>query len=310
MKILVTGGAGFIGSQVADAFISDGHDVYIIDNLSTGNEQHLNPKAHFFNYNIGDKEITKIFKKEKFDAVNHHAAQIDVRKSVSDPIFDANINIIGTINLLQSCIKTGVKKFTFASTGGAIYGEQKYFPADENHPTKPISPYGITKLTIEKYLFFYKYEYGLNYTILRYANVYGPRQNPLGEAGVVAIFTNKLLKNENPVINGNGNQTRDYVFVEDVVKANVLNLSNNSSDIYNVGTGIETSVNEIFSKLNRISGGVAEEKHGPPAKGEQLRSVISSDKLYKKFKWKPSVKIDEGLKITYDYFKSKLLSEN
>ena len=305
MKILVTGGAGFIGSQVADAFIADGHDVYIIDNLSTGNEKNINHKAQFLKYDINSPDILKIFEKEKFDAVNHHAAQIDVRKSVNDPIFDASINILGTINLLQSCIKTGVKKFIFASTGGAIYGEQEYFPADENHPTKPVSPYGITKLTIEKYLFFYKNEYGLNYTILRYANVYGPRQNPLGEAGVVAIFTNKLIKNENPIINGNGNQTRDYVFVEDVVKANIINLNNNSSDIYNVGTGIETSVNEIFSKLNKISGGIAEEKHGPAAKGEQLRSVITSDKLYKKFDWKPSVKIDDGLKKTFNYFESK-----
>ena len=305
MKILVTGGAGFIGSQVADAFIADGHDVYIIDNLSTGNEKNINHKAHFLKYDINSPDILKIFEKEKFDAVNHHAAQIDVRKSVNDPIFDASINILGTINLLQNCIKTGVKKFMFASTGGAIYGEQEYFPADENHPTKPVSPYGITKLTIEKYLFFYKNEYGLNYTILRYANVYGPRQNPLGEAGVVAIFTNKLIKNENPIINGNGNQTRDYVFVEDVVKANIINLNNNSSDIYNVGTGIETSVNEIFSKLNKISGGIAEEKHGPAAKGEQLRSVITSDKLYKKFDWKPSVKIDDGLKKTFNYFESK-----
>jgi UDP-glucose 4-epimerase len=305
MKILVTGGAGFIGSQVADAFIADGHDVYIIDNLSTGNEKNINHKAQFLKYEINSPDILKIFEKEKFDAVNHHAAQIDVRKSVNDPIFDASINILGTINLLQSCIKTGVKKFIFASTGGAIYGEQEYFPADENHPTKPVSPYGITKLTIEKYLFFYKNEYGLNYTILRYANVYGPRQNPLGEAGVVAIFTNKLIKNENPIINGNGNQTRDYVFIEDVVKANIINLNNNSSDIYNVGTGIEISVNEIFSKLNKISGGIAEEKHGPAAKGEQLRSVITSDKLYKKFDWKPSVKIDDGLKKTFNYFESK-----
>lgn len=305
LKILVTGGAGFIGSQVADAFIADGHAVCIIDNLSTGNEKNINPKAKFYKKNINAVDIINIFEKEKFDVVNHHAAQIDVRKSVRDPIFDANINIIGTINLLQSCIKTGVRKFMFASTGGAIYGEQEYFPADEDHPTIPVSPYGITKLTIEKYLFFYKNEYGLNYTILRYANVYGPRQNPLGEAGVVAIFTNKLLRNENPTINGNGRQTRDYVFVEDVVKANVLNLNNNSSAIFNVGTGIETNVNEIFLKLNEISGGIAEEKHGPPAKGEQLRSVITSDKLYKKFNWKPSVKINEGLKMTYDYFKSE-----
>ena len=310
MKILVTGGAGFIGSQIADAFIADGHNVCIIDNLSTGNEKNINPKARFFKYDIGNRDVIKIFEKEKFDIVNHHAAQIDVRKSVSDPIFDANVNILGTINLLQCCIKTGVTKFMFASTGGAVYGEQEYFPADENHPTNPVSPYGITKLTIEKYLFFYKNEYGLNYTILRYANVYGPRQNPLGEAGVVSIFTNKLLRNESPIINGNGKQTRDYVFVEDVVKANVLNLSNNSSDIYNIGTGIETNVNELFAKLNYIAGEREKEKHGPAAKGEQLRSVITSEKLYKQFNWKPSVKINEGLKITYDYFKSKIQLES
>ncbi|MGB5531075.1 MAG: NAD-dependent epimerase/dehydratase family protein [Ignavibacteriaceae bacterium] len=304
MKILVTGGAGFIGSQVADAFIADGHDVSIIDNLSTGNEKNINSKAHFFKNDIGHPDIIKIFEREKFDVVNHHAAQIDVRKSVNDPIFDANVNILGTINLLQCCIKTRVRNFMFASTGGAVYGEQEYFPADENHPTNPVSPYGITKLTIEKYLFFYKNEYGLNYKILRYGNVYGPRQNPLGEAGVVSIFINKLLRNENPFINGYGKQTRDYVFVEDVVKANLLNLNNESSDTYNIGTGIETNVNELFTKLNIISGERAKEKHGPPAKGEQLRSVITSDKLFNKFNWKPSVKIDKGLKITYDYFKS------
>ena len=304
MKILVTGGAGFIGSQVTNAFISAGHEVCIIDNLSTGKEKNINPKAKFYKISINDPEVIKIFEKEKFNVVNHHAAQIDVRKSVTDPIFDAKVNILGTINLLQSCTKTGVKKFSFASTGGAIYGEQEYFPADESHRTSPVSPYGVTKLTIEKYLFFYKNEYGLNYTILRYANVYGPRQNPLGEAGVVAIFTNKLIKNENPVINGNGNQTRDYVFVEDVVKANLLTINDDVSNIYNIGTGIETTVNEIFTKLNRICGGIAQEKHGPAAKGEQLRSVITSEKLYKKFNWKPSVKIDEGLKLTFNYFNS------
>jgi UDP-glucose 4-epimerase len=305
MKILVTGGAGFIASQIADAFINEGHEVHIIDNLSTGFEKNINPKAHFIKSDISSSSILEIFGKEKFDVVNHHAAQIDVRKSVNDPIFDANTNILGTINLLQACIKTGVKKFMFASTGGAVYGEQEYFPADENHPTNPVSPYGITKLTIEKYLFFYKIEYGLNHTILRYANVYGPRQNPFGEAGVVAIFANKLLKKENPIINGEGKQTRDYVFVEDVVKANVTTLSSKSSDIFNVGTGIETSVNELFKKLNSISGGNAVEKHGPAPKGEQSRSVITSEKLFKEFKWKPSIKIDEGLKKTFDSFKTK-----
>ena len=305
MKILVTGGAGFIGSQIVDAYLGEGHNVYILDNLSTGFERNINPKAYFIKADITDSKLLNLFSKEKFEVVNHHAAQIDVRKSVNDPIFDANTNILGTINLLQCCIKTGVKKFMFASTGGAVYGEQEYFPADEKHPTNPVSPYGITKLSIEKYLYFYKNEYGLNHTILRYANVYGPRQNPFGEAGVVAIFANKLLKNENPIINGNGNQTRDYVFVEDVVKANVITLNSQSADIYNVGTTVETSVNDLFSKLNSIAGNQAIEKHGPAPKGEQARSVITSEKLFQKFNWKPSLKIDEGLRKTFDSFKSK-----
>lgn len=304
MKILVTGGAGFIASQIADAYLKEGHEVYILDNLSTGFLKNVNPKAQFVQADISSASLIKLFEQVKFDVVNHHAAQIDVRKSVNDPVFDANTNILGTINLLQTSIKTGVKKFMFASTGGAIYGEQDYFPADEKHPTNPVSPYGITKLSIEKYLYFYKNEYGLKYTILRYANVYGPRQNPFGEAGVVAIFTNKLIRNENPIINGDGRQTRDYVFVEDVVNANLITLKDDSSEIYNVGTGSETSVNELFTKLNNIAGNKAAEKHGPAPKGEQARSVISSEKLFITFKWKPSITIEEGLKKTFEFFNS------
>ncbi|NNG26782.1 MAG: NAD-dependent epimerase/dehydratase family protein, partial [Ignavibacteriaceae bacterium] len=270
--------------------------------LSTGFEENVNPAAKFFKLSITDPKIIDLFKKEKFDIVNHHAAQIDVRKSVSDPLFDANINILGTISLLQSCVNNSVKKIIFASTGGAIYGEQEYFPADEAHPTSPISPYGITKLTIEKYLYFYFLEHKLNYTILRYANVYGPRQNPFGEAGVVAIFANKLLNGEQPVINGSGKQTRDYVFVEDVVKANLLTVKDEQCDIYNVGTAIETNVNAIYKILNDTIGKGQEEKHGPAAPGEQKRSVITSEKLYKKFNWKPAISIKEGLKKTVDYF--------
>ncbi len=306
MKILVTGGAGFIASQIADAYLSEGHEVYVLDNLSTGFLKNVSPEVHFVKADISSPSILELFQKVKFDVVNHHAAQIDVRKSVNDPVFDASTNILGTINLLQACIKTNVNKFMFASTGGAIYGEQEYFPADEKHPTNPVSPYGITKLSIEKYLYFYKNEYGLNYTILRYANVYGPRQNPFGEAGVVAIFTNKLLRNENPIINGDGMQTRDYVFVGDVVKANLTTLNDNGSNIYNVGTGIETSVNELFAKLNSIAGNKSVEKHGPAPKGEQARSLITSDKLFNNFNWKPSVTIDEGLKKTFDFFKSNI----
>ena len=305
MKILVTGGAGFIGSQVADAFITQGHDVVIADDLSTGFEKNINPKARFFKINICDQSIQHIFESERFDVVNHHAAQIDVRKSVADPKFDANTNIIGTINLLENCVKTSVKKFMFASTGGAIYGEQEYFPADENHSQSPLSPYGISKLAIEKYLYYYFIQHGLPFTILRYANIYGPRQNPFGEAGVVAIFVSKLLNNEQPVINGDGKQTRDYVFVQDAVKANLLNLLNGESNIYNVGTGIETSVNYLFNELIKITGSKMKEKHGSAAPGEQQRSVISSEKIYNKTGWKPSISIQEGLKKTIGYFKDR-----
>ncbi len=305
MNILVTGGAGFIASQIADAYITEGNNVTIIDDLSTGFEENINPEAKFYNLSITDPGIIEIFKKEKFDLVNHHAAQIDVRKSVVDPMFDASVNILGTINLLQSCVQTSVKKIIFASTGGAIYGEQEYFPADESHPTSPISPYGITKLTIEKYLHFYHLEHKLRYTILRYANVYGPRQNPFGEAGVVAIFANKLLKGELPVINGSGEQTRDYVFVDDVVKANLLAVSDEQNNIYNVGTAIETNVNVIYKILNDTIGKGLAKKHGPAAPGEQMRSVISSENLYKKFNWKPSTPLKEGLEKTADYFRNK-----
>ncbi len=304
MKILVTGGAGFIASQVSDAFINDGHEVFVLDNLATGFERNINPKAIFIKKDIGDKSLAELFEKEKFDVVNHHAAQMDVRRSVVDPAFDANTNIIGTINLLQNCVKTGVKKFMFASTGGAVYGEQSYFPADESHPTSPLSPYGISKLAVEKYLYFYHAQYKMNYTILRYANIYGPRQNPFGEAGVVAIFTSKMLKGEQPVINGTGKQTRDYVFVGDVVKANLLGLKDDATDFYNIGTGIETDVNQLFHSLNNIIGKNMEEKHGPAAAGEQMRSVISSDKLFKKFDWRPSTGINTGLEKTVEFFKS------
>jgi UDP-glucose 4-epimerase len=306
MKILVTGGAGFIASHIVDKFIEEGHEVVILDDLSTGFKKNINPKAKFVNLNIRDEKVSKLFEEEKFDVVNHHAAQMDVRRSVVDPAFDANTNILGTINLLQNSVKHGVNKFMFASTGGAVYGEQECFPADENHPTNPLSPYGISKLSVEKYLYFYFNEYKLRYTILRYANIYGPRQNPFGEAGVIAIFSTKLLKGDLPIINGTGEQTRDYVFVKDVIKANLLTLSDDESDIYNVGTGIETNVNELYNMLNDIAGNVQEEKHGPAAVGEQMRSVITSEKLFEKFNWKPSTKLIDGLAETIEFFKKNI----
>lgn len=306
MKILVTGGAGFIASHITDAYIAEGHSVLVLDDLSTGFEKNVNSKAVFIKQDIKDPSISELFVKEKFDVVNHHAAQMDVRKSVADPAFDANTNILGTINLLQNCMKTGVKKFIFASTGGAVYGEQSYFPADEKHPTNPLSPYGISKLTVEKYLYFYYAQHKLKYTILRYANIYGPRQNSMGEAGVVAIFSTKLLKDDQPTINGDGLQTRDYVFVGDVVKANLLALKDEDCDIYNVGTGTETNVNDLYNELNRITGKNKNEKHGPAAPGEQMRSVITSEKIFKRFNWRPTTKISDGLVTTVNYFKREL----
>jgi UDP-glucose 4-epimerase len=301
----VTGGAGFIGSHLVDGFIQNGHDVVIVDNLYMGRIENIHPKATFYLLDIRAQELDKVFDHEKVDVICHQAAQMDVRISVKDPLFDADVNIKGTLNVLQNCIRTGVKKFLFASTGGAIYGEQDTFPCDENHPTRPVSPYGVTKLTVEKYLYYYANTHGLKYTILRYANVYGPRQNPHGEAGVVAIFTTKLLDGDQPIINGDGKQTRDYVFVGDVVKANLKALNYDQNDCFNIGTGLETNVNQIFNRLNKLSNGKAQEKHGPAKSGEQQRSVISFEKAKRILGWEPKVDLDAGLKQTVVYFKKK-----
>jgi UDP-glucose 4-epimerase len=305
MKILVTGGAGFIGSHIADAFITHGHQVTIIDNLVTGRRENVNPQATFCEMDICDPGIAEVFKREQFDVVCHQAAQMDVRRSVADPGYDAKVNILGTLNLLQQCQSTGVQKFLFASTGGAIYGEQVQFPAGEEHPTWPASPYGISKLACEKYIFFFSQTYGLRYVFLRYANVYGPRQNPHGEAGVVAIFSTRLLAGEQPVINGDGKQTRDYVYVGDVVRANLLALDYSRNDYFNIGTGVETDVNTIFHRLNEAAGAGMQEHHGPAKEGEQMRSVLSNEKARRLLEWRPRVSLDEGLKETVEWFRKR-----
>ncbi len=305
MNILVTGGAGFIGSHVVDEYIRLGHRVAIIDNLSTGRRININPAATFYEADIRDAAaMQRIFERERFDLLNHHAAQMDVRRSVEDPVYDASVNILGALTLLECCVRTGVRRVVFASSGGAIYGEQDYFPADESHPTRPISPYGVAKLTTEQYLFYYQYVHGIDSISLRYANIYGPRQNPEGEAGVVAIFATRFLSQRQPVINGDGLQTRDYVYVSDVVRANVLALNCPGSHVFNIGTGIETDVNQLFMYLKAATVSSAEERHGPAKKGEQRRSVLSSKKIETVLGWRPTVSIEEGLRQTVEYFRT------
>ncbi|MDD5193929.1 MAG: NAD-dependent epimerase/dehydratase family protein [Candidatus Nanoarchaeia archaeon] len=303
MKILVTGGAGFIGSHVVDLLIENEQEVFVIDNLSSGRLENLNPKARFFKQDLCDYEtIEKIIGENRPEIVYHLAAQIDVRKSVENPVFDTQNNVLATINLLELCKKYKIKHFIFSSTGGAIYGDAKEIPTAENYAEKPICPYGCAKLSIEKYLHYYNFVHGLKYTALRYGNVYGPRQNPHGEAGVVAIFINNMLNGKNPVIFG-GRQTRDFVFVEDVAKANLLALNDNKSDIYNVGTGVETDIDNLFLKLNKLFDNKFQAAHMEMKKGEQLKSCISFNKIRENLGWMPSWNIEDGLKKTYLSFK-------
>lgn len=300
---MVTGGAGFIGSHIVDRYINEGNEVIIIDDLSTGKKENINPQARFHHIDIRDKGMEAIFEKERPEIVNHHAAQMDVRRSTENPAFDADVNIIGTINLLENSVKYGVKRFIFASSGGAIYGEQKDFPAGEEHQQFPLSPYGVSKLAGEKYIHYYSKNFGLRYISLRYSNVYGPRQNPEGEAGVVAIFIGRLLKGKEPVINGDGEQTRDYVYVDDVVEANISAARSETEGSFNIGTGIETSVNKILSNLIDITKVDIKGIHGPPKKGEQRISVLDCSKAIKSLGWKPKVTLEDGLRRTVLYFK-------
>lgn len=306
MNILVTGGAGFIGSHIVDNYLANGHNVTIVDNLSTGKKENINPKAKFIEMDIKSDSIDKVFDEGKFDILSHQAAQMDVRISVNDPKFDASNNIIGSLNLYENCREFGVKKIIFASSGGTVYGEQNEFPCSEEHPTNPLSPYGIGKLTNEHYLFYYKEVYGINFVALRYGNVFGPRQNPNGEAGVIAIFTNKFINNEQPIINGDGLITRDYIYISDVVDANLKSLDDGVNGIYNVTTGVETNVNEIFNVLKSKTNSNLEELHGPAKKGEQRRSVCSFRKFNSEHNWSPQIKFIDGIDKTVDYFQKNI----
>jgi UDP-glucose 4-epimerase len=305
MKVLVTGGAGFIGSHIADALIQNGYQVHVVDNLSTGRRENIPEAATFHDLDVRSERIQALFEREQFRLLVHQAAQMDVRVSVSDPRLDASINVLGFLNLMEAGRAHGLERVLFASTGGAIYGEPEYVPQDEAHPVRPLSPYGITKLTTERYLHFYEQQYGIDYVALRYANVYGPRQNPHGEAGVVAIFAERLLREEQPVINGDGLQTRDYVYVSDVVRANLAALSHRGSGRFNIGTSIETNVCELFRKLRDQISPAIEERHGEGKPGEQRRSVLSFERAYEQLGWSPQIALDQGLAETVDWFRTR-----
>jgi UDP-glucose 4-epimerase len=303
LKVLVTGGAGFIGSHVADRLVAAGHDVVILDDLSSGTVDHLQPTARFYQMDLHSPWIDELFRIERPEAVVHQAAQASVRRSVEDPVFDAGVNVLGTAAILQASVRHGVRRFLFASTGGALYGDADVTPTPEDYPTLPVSPYGAAKLSAEVYLRTFNALHGLSYAALRYANVYGPRQNPHGEAGVVAIFTGRLLSGENARITGDGKQTRDFVYVGDVAEANASALTSDAVGSFNVGTGIETDINTIFQMVKRLTGSDQPETHGPALPGEQRRSVVDIRKIERVLGWKPTTKLDAGLDATVRYFR-------
>jgi UDP-glucose 4-epimerase len=304
MNILVTGGAGFIGSHMVDRHLADGHRVVVVDNLSTGRREKVPSGARFEEADVADTDLEPLLREERIDAVSHHAAQIDVRHSVSDPVDDARSNVVGSLKLFEACRRAGVRRILFASTGGALYGEPaEGRPAREDHATNPVSPYGCAKLSIEKYLHYYRVVHGFRVQVLRYANVYGPRQNGLGEAGVVAIFAEAILGGRTPKIRGDGEQTRDYVFVADVVETAARALATERDGTWNVGTGVETSVNRLFELLARALDYRGAPEHVPPVPGEQRRSVLDGSSARRDLGVPPWTPIDRGLERTAEAFR-------
>ncbi|MBI2360520.1 MAG: NAD-dependent epimerase/dehydratase family protein [Deltaproteobacteria bacterium] len=306
MRIVVTGGAGFIGSHVVDAYIAQGHEVFVIDDLSTGERSQLNPNAVFHQRDILDPAAAELLARIAPDVLSLHAAQMDLRRSVAEPLFDARVNILGLIHLLEAVKDSKIRKVIFASSGGAVYGEQGTFPAAEDHPTWPLSPYGVSKLAGELYLAYYHKTFGIPYVALRYANVYGPRQRSDGEAGVVAIFIRHLLAGNAPIINGDGRQTRDYVYIKDVVTANLLALESSFTGALNIGTGRETDVLTLFRLLCEKSGSKVAERHGPPKAGEQRRSSLECARARDSLGWSARFSLSEGLEETSDYYRRSM----
>ncbi len=313
MKILVTGGAGFIGSNVVDAYIEKGYEVVVVDNLISGDAGNVNPKARFHLMDIRSPELRRVFEIERPDVVNHHAAQISVPASVEDPSFDADVNIRGLLNILEAGRMYGTRKIIFISSGGAIYGEAEEYPTTEAYPPKPLSPYGISKLVSERYLEFYRHQYGLEYTVLRYSNIYGPRQIPHGEAGVVAIFMDRLLDNKPCTLyhfpDEPDGMTRDYCFVGDVVKANILALEKGDGGVFNIGTGTGTKTRELFGIIfdtvrkskPDLSPGLGEPERGGARKGDLRRSCLNIERAKDILGWEPSVGLREGIEKTLEW---------
>jgi UDP-glucose 4-epimerase len=302
MRALVTGGAGFIGSHIVDALVARGDEVYAVDDLSSGTRANLNDRAHLSVLDIASPSLAAVMDEAKPDVVFHEAAQMNVRRSVADPAFDAHVNVLGSINLYENCVRCGVGKVVFASSGGCVYGEAEQIPTPETSDRKPDSPYGITKLANEMYLRFYSEVHGLRSVCLRYANVYGPRQNPLGEAGVVAVFMSRLLRGEQPVINGTGEQTRDYVYVGDVVKANLAALDTDTDGAFNVGTGLETNVVELYEAIREVLNKEVDATHAPAKSGEQLRSALDISTSALVLGWRPQHDIASGLRASAEWF--------
>jgi UDP-glucose 4-epimerase len=308
LKILVTGGAGFIGSHIVDGYIAAGHDVVVLDDLSTGTMSNVNRRAKFVRADIRDSIVARLFEEERFDAVNHQAGRGNVRLSLDAPMEYADVNILGGINLLQSCVATGVTKFIYASTGGCVFGELDYAPADEDHPIRPVEPYGASKACFEVFLSVFGKLHALNYTILRYPNVYGPRQNPDGEAGVVSIFSKRMALGQLIIVNGDGEQQRDYLYVEDAVRANLAVLVAGHKQVFNLGWGVGVTVNEICTRLKAAACYRGDEQHGPPSAGELRRSMLDASRIHESLGWKPMVSLDDGLARTYNYVREQLQS--